>query len=315
MYAGEGSPGSGVAHVVSCGGFGDIEAENSDVVKDGPCPFGDSFADGILDEFGVFEALDMSGAGWVWAGGVRFCGDGGDFGDVGSVLFVPGESAAFDFDEVFESGGVEAAEPAAEGACGVVLKGGESLAEFAPEELDEFLCVGGITQLGASPCFEEGVVVGEEAMPCGVVAPGVESLEEGGSREGAAVEGMLFLGGHYRGLLVTGSDYRPMLWAVGFRVLAALRSKLDSPTRSVSACRNSGPMLTRQSVPVVRTYRSLGFVSLLELLGSIQESMRRMTSVLPGKRVTRLWTRWTSAVVWSALSKRMAIWVVNSRSA
>ena len=59
MDAGEGGPCGGVAHVVSGGGVGDIESEDSDIVEDGPCPFADAFAYGILDAFGVFEALNL----------------------------------------------------------------------------------------------------------------------------------------------------------------------------------------------------------------------------------------------------------------
>ena len=104
----------------------------------------------------------------------------------------------FDFEEVAESAGVEAAEPAAEGASGLVIEGAESAAEFAPEELDEFLGIGGVTELGAGPCFEEGVVVGEEALPCRVIAPCMQSLQQGGSCEWAVAESLFFgFGGHW----------------------------------------------------------------------------------------------------------------------
>ena len=48
------------------------------------------------------------------------------------------------------------------------------------------------------------------------------------------------------------SCYRPMLCPEGRLVFAAFKSKLSSPTTSASACRNSGPMLTLHSLPVVR---------------------------------------------------------------
>lgn len=175
--------------MVSGGGIGDIESEDSDVMEDGPCAFADTIADGFLNSDCLFEALFVSGGFGSGDGGAEWLVRDGCFpGDGGSVLEFAVDSAAFDFEEVAESGGVEAAEPGAEGAGGVVVEGAESAGEFAPEELDEFLGVSGVTQLGSCPGFEEGVVVGEEALPRGVIAPGMQPLDQGAAGHGSVFE-------------------------------------------------------------------------------------------------------------------------------
>jgi hypothetical protein len=88
------------------------------------------------------------------------------------------ESTAFSFAEVAESAGMQAAEPAAKGLAGVISEGAKSAGEFAPEDLYQFLGVGGVMQPWFGPGFEEWVVVGEEPLPCRAIAPGVQSIQQ-----------------------------------------------------------------------------------------------------------------------------------------
>lgn len=100
---------------------------------------------------------------------------GSGFGRVQEFTCHP---ASFCFAEVTESTGVQAAEPATEGASGVVLEGPQSSGEFAPENLDQFLGICRVLKARASPGFEEGVVAGEESLPGRAIAPCMQPIKE-----------------------------------------------------------------------------------------------------------------------------------------